>query len=54
MRATAVERCVLATWSDRNTSGTVFGGHLLRLAAEHAEHVARRHAGRTRASYRKG
>ncbi|KXZ55525.1 hypothetical protein GPECTOR_2g1074 [Gonium pectorale] len=43
--ATELRRSVVARWEDRNTSGTVFGGHLLRLAYEHAAATAEAFAG---------
>ncbi|GLC40715.1 hypothetical protein PLESTM_001104500 [Pleodorina starrii] len=45
IRQTEVHRTVIAEFQDRNTSGTVFGGHLLRLAYEHAATAAAAHAG---------
>ncbi|EFJ46011.1 hypothetical protein VOLCADRAFT_93809 [Volvox carteri f. nagariensis] len=45
IRHTEVHRTVIAEFQDRNTSGTVFGGHLLRLAYEHAATAAASFAG---------
>ncbi|GIL52532.1 hypothetical protein Vafri_8374 [Volvox africanus] len=44
-RQAEVHRTVIAEFQDRNTSGTVFGGHLLRLAYEHAATAAAAFAG---------
>ncbi|GIM08312.1 hypothetical protein Vretimale_12352 [Volvox reticuliferus] len=45
IRQSEVHRTVIAEFQDRNTSGTVFGGHLLRLAYEHAATAAAAFAG---------
>jgi acyl-coenzyme A thioesterase 9 len=45
MSSTRLHRTVTTTDRDVNTSGSTFGGHLLRLGYEHALAVAEAHAG---------
>jgi hypothetical protein len=45
MRATQRHRVARTTKQDVNTTGTTFGGHLLRLGYEHGLELAQAHAG---------
>ena len=42
--STLIETSLMTEKGDRNTSGTTFGGHLIKLAFEHAVRVAEKHA----------